>query len=382
MNGARPSRVGASSSARDRSCDGGYGRRRLKLAAPLLFAMLAVHCQVAPPRTTTATTAPVKLPAIVTGVNLRPVGDSRRGYGTRTARQTMERLTKLGANTIAVLMEGTMESRGDTDIRAPDKATLEATRSTLADANALGFTTVLIPHLVLEDGDWRGYIVFTNDAQRDAWWNAYDQFIDVAADLAASTGTTMLSVGVELKGLSKEPHTHARMRALGERVRRDYRGLLTYSANWDEAEDVSFWDVVDYAGVNGYYPLVPDPERGAEVIARRLTSLSELAKREVLVLEAGYRSSPASHERPWEWPDQVASVVDDASQANAWAAVLTHWLGARGVRGILVWIVSTDPDDPDAEPRHGFSPMNKPAEQVITRAFREANGAQKTGASE
>lgn len=344
--------------------------------------MALAACQVTPPRTTTATTAPVALPAVVTGVNLRPVGDPRRGYGTRTARQTMERLSKLGANTIAILLEGTMESRGDTSITAPDKATLEATRSTLADANALGFTTVLIPHLVMEDGDWRGYIVFTDDAQRDAWWSAYDQFIDVAADLAASTGTTMLSIGVELKGLSKDEHTRQRMRALAERVRRDYRGLLTYSANWDEAEEVGFWDVVDYAGVNGYYPLVPDPERGAEVIARRLTKLAERAKREVIVLEAGYRSSPASHERPWEWPEQVAGVVDDTSQANAWAAVLTHWLGARGVRGLLVWIVSTDPDDPDAEPRHGFSPIGKPAEQVITRAFQDAQRTQRTGASE
>jgi hypothetical protein len=89
----------------------------------------------------------------------------------------------------------------------------------------------------------------------------------------------------------------------------------------------------------------------------------------VVVLEVGFRSSPLPHLRPWEWPDSVEPVVDTAAQANAWAAVLTHWFGAPGVRGLMVWVVPTDPDDPASEPRHGFNPLNKPAEEVIARVY-------------
>ncbi len=71
-------------------------------------------------------------------------------------------------------------------------------------------------------------------------------------------------------------------------------------------------------------------------------------------------------------PEQA---IDEAAQANAWAAVLTHWLPARGVRGLLVWVVPTDPDDPASEPRHGFNPLNKAAEQVIAKAFADAAGS-------
>jgi hypothetical protein len=312
---------------------------------------------------------PVPLPRVVTGANVTPVGDERRGYGTRTAEETLLRLRKMGVNTIGVLMEGRMTSVDGLDVRAPSKRALESTTKMLADANAMHFATILIPHLYLDDGKWRGEIAFTDPDARDRWWSSYGEFIERAAEIAQSSGTTVLSIGTELKAMSKSEDTHRRMRALAERVKKRFVGLLTYNANWDEAEAVSFWDAVDIAGVNAYYPLVPDPARGAEQVARRLGALSQIAKREVLVLEVGYRSSPLSHVKPWAWPDQVTEVVDDASQASCWAAVLAHWLGAPGVRGLLIWVVPTDPDDPASEPRHGFNPLNKPAEEIIRRAF-------------
>lgn len=314
----------------------------------------------------------VSVPLVVKGANLRAVGDERRGYGTKTARQTMTRLDGLGVNTISILMEGRMRSAADPRIQIPDRDELDAIHRALVDANSMGFATVLVPHIYIADGTWRGTIAFGDDDElRDEWWAAYTAFIEHAARLASATGTSVLSIGVELRALSALPDTNRRMRELAARVRRDYSGALTYNANWDEAEQVAFWEVVDYAGVNGYYPLVPDPFRGAEATARRLTTLSQIAARPVLVLEVGYRSSPLSHVEPWQWPEEVDPLVDNPSQARAWAAVLTHWLHAEGVRGLMVWVVPTDPDDPASEPAHGFNPLNKPAEQVIGRVFGE-----------
>ncbi len=338
------------------------GMRGLGLCAALLL----VSCTPPAPRSMPSPT-PTTLPAVVRGANLRPVGDARRGYGTRTARQTMERLKGLGVNTLGILLEGRLEHINATDIRPPTRDEMEATHQALMDAHALGFATVLVPHLYLDDGRWRGDIKFENKQQEAKWWASYTEFLLQAASLARSTGTSVLSVGVELKGMS---NTNAdEMKATITKVRGEYDGLLTYSANWDEADNVGFWSALDLAGVNGYYPLIPEPERGAERVARTLSDLAETAGRPVLVLEAGYRSSPLSHQKPWEWPDQVEAAVDDNAQARAWAAVLTHWMGAPGVRGLLVWVIPSDPDDPASEPRHGFNPLNKPAEQVIGRVF-------------
>jgi hypothetical protein len=199
----------------------------------------------------------VGLPKIVKGASIRPVGDRRRGYGTATARQTMRRLEKLGVNTIGILMEGRMERLGETQILAPTKQEQEAIADALLDANELGLATVLVPHLYLGDGSWRGDIDFTDRVSREAWWRSYVSFIDVATAIAARGGASMLSIGVELRAMSKSSDMRERMRHLAERVRRDYSGLLTYSANWDEADEVAFWDAVDVAGFNGYYPLEP-----------------------------------------------------------------------------------------------------------------------------
>lgn len=336
--------------------------------APLCLGLLLLACQPATPRATVPPRAN-PLPAVVKGANLRPVSDARRGYGTRTARQTMQRLKGLGVNTLGILMEGRMREGGATEVRVPPRDDLEATRAALLDANALGFATVLIPHVYVEDGTWRGRLQFPDPEDAAAWWASYRAFVTQAASVAAATGASALSVGVELKAMSEDPATQPHMAETVRAVRREYDGPLTYSANWDEAERVRWWPLFDLAGVNGYYPLEPDPARGAESVARRLENLAMIADRPVLVLEVGYRSSPLSHTRPWEWPEQVEATVDHAAQAQAWAAILTHWIGAQGVRGLMVWVVPTDPDDPASEPAHGFNPLNKPAEHVISRVF-------------
>ena len=329
---------------------------KVTMAAVLFLLGLAVGASGCSPRTNRSevprTARP--LPARVQGATVRPVGDDRRGYGTRTARQTFERLKQLGVNTLSILMEGRMARVDDTEIVAPSRSDLERVRAALRDAHDLGLATVLVPHIYIEDGTWRGEIRFNDDTTADAWWRSYGRFMHQAATIAEASGTTLLSVGVELKAMSKEAETRARMATLVKNLRSAYSGQLTYSANWDEAEHVVFWDLVDFVGVNGYYPLRPDPFRGAGAVARRLTRLSRRAGRPVLVVEVGYRSSPLSHVRPWEWPVDVEPVVDDAAQAKAWAAVLTHWMGAEGIRGLCVWVVPSDPDDPASEPRHGL----------------------------
>ncbi len=321
------------------------------------------------PRFDAAPPEPLPLPKTVLGMNLRPVGDARHGYGTRTARHTLARIAALGANTVGILIEGRLSNAKDPVVLGPGPAAVEAARLALLDARHLGLATVLVPHLYVEDGTWRGDLSFSDQEDQATWWRTYGDFAATAAAIARDGGASLLSIGVELKAMSSDPDAAKRMRAVVEKIRSIHRGPITYTANWDEAEAVLFWDMVDVPGVNGYYPLEPTPERGAEAVARQLRSLAARAGGDVLLVEVGFRASPLSHLRPWEWPEQVAPRVDEGSQARAWAAVLTHWLGAPGVRGLMAWVVPTDPDDPASEPAHGFNPLNKAAEEVIGRAY-------------
>jgi len=338
---------------------------------PRAPALLLAACAMCTPFSRSSAPPPTAhpLPDVVKGAHVRPVGDERRGYGSRTARATMERLKAMGVNTIGILMEGRMKDLDDRSVEVASRSELEPTRQALLDAHDLGLATILVPHIYLEDGSWRGYLQFTDPVRAEGWWRSYESFALTAAELAEQGGASALSIGVELKGLSSRPETAPRMARIAERVRGAYHGRLTYSANWDEAHDVVFWPSVDLIGVNGYYPLRPDPLRGAGKVAEQLRALGARHDRPVLLLEVGYRSSPLPHLRPWEWPEDIDPLVDEHAQARTWAAVLSQWLGAPGIRGLMVWVVPSDPDDPASEPAHGFNPMNKRAEGVLRRAF-------------
>lgn len=338
----------------------GFGRAAAALLVATACTPLAEREAVAPVR--------IPLPDPVQGANLREVGDLRRGYGSTTARRTMRRLKTMGVNTLGILVEAQLSDGNDRTLDVERKA-FERARQALLDANELGLATVFVPQLRLADGTWRGRLAPDGAPGSERWWSGYREFVLRAARIGEEASASALSLGVELKGLSARAGPAVRMRSLARQAREVFSGPLTYHANWDEADQVRFWDAVDLVGINAYYPLQPDPIRGAEGVAAELAALAGRTDRPVVAWEVGFRSGPVPHLEPWAWPDDVHPVVDQAAQARAWAAVLSAWLPAPGVRGLMIWVVPTDPDDPASEPAHGFNPLNKRAERVIARAF-------------
>ena len=51
-------------------------------------------------------------------------------------------------------------------------------------------------------------------------------------------------------------------------IRESFDGELTYSSNWyDEYENITFWDALDYIGVQAYFPLADRAGLSSEEIA-------------------------------------------------------------------------------------------------------------------
>ena len=67
----------------------------------------------------------------------------------------------------------------------------------------------------------------------------------------------MFSVGVELRSWVTTPRA-PRFERIIDDVRRVYRGLLTYSANWDDVDDTVVLGDVDVIGINAFYPLADE----------------------------------------------------------------------------------------------------------------------------
>ncbi len=118
-------------------------------------------------------------------------------------------------------------------------------------------------------------------------------------------------------------------RTLVRRVRERYTGLLSYGANFDQFEEVGFWDALDFVAVNAYFPLsIYGLEPGAleERMAdswRRIASALQRASggHPVMLLELGWTRRLGSTVRPHSY-DRV-EVLETAGAGGRRTCV--HW---------------------------------------------------------
>lgn len=261
---------------------------------------------------------------------------------------------------------------GETD------AGLEATQLM---ARARGIRTLLRPHLYVAGpaghGTWIGDIAMKSDEDWRRWFDSYRRFILHYAALAQRTGVDLLCVGAELRATTRtRPDDWRRLIA---DVRGVYRGPLTYAANWDEFETITFWDLLDHIGVQAYFPLSggdrPTVAQLAAAWQPHLSAIEAVSKRHgkpVIFTELGYASEPGATLRPWEWggrrsdpatPEGLA-LQSDAYEAFFRAAWSRDWLA-----GVYFWKWYPGLERHPAPPGREFSPQNKPAEQVMARWF-------------
>jgi hypothetical protein len=235
---------------------------------------------------------------------------------------------------------------------------------------------MLVPHLWVESGEWRGILKPGDDAAWARWAESYGRFVAGWAQVAEASRAEMLSAGVELRSWVTTARAPSFARILRD-VRRVYHGLLTYSANWDDVDDTVILGALDVIGVNAFYPLADADGASAAALAahgaairERVHKLATTWGRPVIFTEIGYTTRPNPAVRPWEWPDaMVAVVVDERAQAAAYRALIGPELDEPDFAGFFVWRLYADPDDTSQEAPWGFSPRGKLAELVLRDAF-------------
>lgn len=323
----------------------------------------------------------------IRGITVGPIESSQqpgRGYGTAYSAALLDELAAMGVNWISITPFGRIWDLRSTEIRmdfeAPYEENRAAVRKMIAQAHARGIKVLVVPHLWVEKGGWRGQIDPGSDAGWAAYRASYRRFLLAWARDAADAGADALSIGVECKSWSGR---FARFWFdLIDEVRALYPGLLTYSANWDEAADVIFWDRLDFVGINAFYPLASkhgaDFEAyvaGASKVRERVADFASLVDKPIVFVEVGYTTRPDAAVEPWLWPDHMTDVVvDEDEQARALAAVFSGVLGEPWFGGFFVWRYYANLDDVSQEAIWGFSPHGKQAEPLLREVFRHRWG--------
>lgn len=363
----------------------------------LAVAAMGVWCAVAQaraPEPPPASAAAAKLPpgehgwrasgaGGVRGITIGPIENAYHpglGYGSPAYARMLAECKRWGATWVAITPFGRvadLDGRGvDPTFERPHADNERDVRAAIAMAHAQGLRVMLVPHLWVESGQWRAEIDPKTDEGWARWAESYRAFLFGWAKVAEDTRVDLLSAGVELRSWVTTPRAPS-FAALLHDLRKVYRGLVTYSGNWDDVESTVILSELDVIGVNAFYPLAdkngagfPELLEGGKRVAGRVRDLSKAWGKPVLFTEIGYTTRPDPAVKPWEWPDAMKGVVvDEAAQADAYRALVAPLLDEPSFMGFFVWRVYADPDDVSQEAEWGFSPRGKLAELVVRDAF-------------
>jgi hypothetical protein len=318
----------------------------------------------------------------IRGITVGPIESSQwpgRGYGSAYSEELLDELKRLGANWISLTPFGRVWSLRSTEISSDFEAPYALNRANVArmidQAHARGLKVLLIPHLWVESGGWRGELDPGSAEGWQRYQHAYRSFVMGWAQLAADASADAFSIGVECKSWSSRFLPFWKSLIAG--VRGVFSGPLTYSANWDEAEQVAFWPELDLIGINAFYPLATHGAAryaeyldGAQRARNGVAKLANALEMPVVFVEVGYTTRRDAAVEPWRWPDDMSDVAyDEDEQARALAALLESFVPEPWFAGLFVWRYYASLDDVSQEDAWGFSPHGKQAERVLEQAF-------------
>ena len=294
-------------------------------------------------------------------------------YGRPGADVALANLADTGAGWISLLVTEYQQTIDDTTIQpTPATATHQDLIHAIEQARRLGLKIMLKPHVDPLDGNWRGEIGAQFDGQqwRD-WFDAYADFLLPYAQLAQDYRLEQFCVGVEYVEASKRD---ADWRDVLAQVRAVYSGSLVYAANHSgEEARITWWDELDYIGVDAYYPLSDDDHPDVNDLVQAwgtytptLRYLHDTWGKPIILSEIGYRSINRAPFSPWDW--QREGDIDLEVQADAYEAVFRALWHETWLAGIYWWEWGADPFEGGPYDK-GYTVFDKPAEEVLRRWY-------------
>ncbi len=232
---------------------------------------------------------------------------------------------------------------------------------------------MLKPQIWVWHGEFTGNIEMSNEEDWRILEDSYSEFILLYARLAQETKVEILCIGTELeKFIANRPQFWF---DLINKIKAIYKGQLTYAANWDEFKRTPFWSVLDYIGVDAYFPVsemqtptVANCKKGWQTHKETIKRISKQHNKPVLFTEFGYRSVDYTGKEPWKSDRSMTQVNLDA-QTNATKALFEEFWKEPWFSGGFIWKWHHNYERAGGEKNTQFTPQNKPVEDIIKETF-------------
>ncbi|MCQ9207199.1 MAG: discoidin domain-containing protein [Omnitrophica bacterium] len=313
---------------------------------------------------------PLTLEEFHKGVVYTSWSDSELGFVVSDL--TLARLRKISVGHVAIMVPAYQDIAVSSEIvthdfSGGDTPSDKSIEHAIKTCRSLGMKVILKPHVDCLDGTFRGDIVPSKK-----WFESYKKMILRYARLAQKNKVEIFAVGTELEGTTFS-RWEAEWRDVIASVKKVFKGSLIYSANWTEYEDVPFWDLMDFVGIDAYFPLTDkdDPTKEelvtawngiADSIGSWLTDSS--LNKGVIFTELGYASSDGTNKQPWA---TLVNPEDQKEQADCLDAALAVLSKRNWFKGIYLWQYFPQ----DRWSPLGFPIRGKLAEDVLKKWYKE-----------
>lgn len=242
-------------------------------------------------------------------------------------------------------------------------------------AKSQGIKTMLKPQL----WSWRAWIGdmdYNTQAEWDHFHDDYTNFICFWARLAEQLEVDMFCIGTEIKRSTIQHPNY--WRQLITQVRQIYSGPITYAPNWDEYQDVVFWDQLDYIGVDAYFSLIPDStpavsdlKEAWKPIKTQLKNFSDQWNKPIIFTEWGYLTLSGCAWRTWELEQNRSSAtINQQAQANAAQALLETFGEEDWWKGGFQWKWYADLHLSTRDRSDDYTPQGKLTENVLKALYK------------
>ncbi|MFT4575186.1 MAG: hypothetical protein ACI9SI_000085 [Polaribacter sp.] len=229
------------------------------------------------------------------------------------------------------------------------------------------------PQIWVGRGLYTGYIEMDSEENWKILEGSYEKFILDYADIAEKMKVDILCIGTELeKFVAQRPEYWSQLIL---KIKKVYKGKLTYAANWDEFKRVPFWKQLDYIGVDAYFPLsdkktptVAEFEKGWEQHKTEIQKIQQQNNKPILFTEYGYRSVDFTGKKPWEY-NRIEGRVNLVAQENATQALYNQFWKEDWFAGGFIWKWFHNHEKSGGQDNNRFTPQNKPTEKLIKKLY-------------
>ncbi len=302
---------------------------------------------------------------------------SKDGFSTQYSDASLEKMAEIGIEYVQIVATHYQEKYNSTKIKPTDLSPDDSSvKHVIKQAHKLGLKVMLKPHVDLidrYDGTyWRADIGFTTESDWNEWFKSYTEFITNYAKMAQYYDVEIFCVGTELEFTTTKDD---KWREVISAIKKEYKGKLVYASNWDNFKNVKFWDELDYAGIDAYFPLTnkanPDLEELKKGWDKWKFEIAEWAKsinKPVLFTEIGYPSTSHAPYTPWQ--EGCYGNPDLGIQAKCYEAFFETIWNEPWLKGVYWWKWDTSVHAGGQNNRQ-FTPQNKPAEKILETRYKD-----------